>query len=92
MYAVVSTVDIDPDRLDEATKLLPTDVIPSIQATTGFLRATFLRNVLEPRGMSIVLYDTEKNAKAAAAQAGGPADAAVTFTSTLVYEVVADTA
>jgi hypothetical protein len=92
MHAVVSTVDIDPSRLQEATELLPTQVIPSLEALPGFVRATFLRDVLAPRGMSVVVFDTEANAKAAADGAGGPADSPVTFTSTLVYEVVADTA
>jgi hypothetical protein len=91
MHAVVSTVDIDPSRLQEATDLLATQVIPSLEALPGFVRATFLRNVLEPKGVSVLVFDTEANAKAAADGAGAPPDAAVTFTSTFVYEVVADT-
>lgn len=91
MYAVVSTVDIDPNRMEEATTMLPKVVIPSLEVLPGFVRATFVRSVDEPKGMSVVLFDTEANARAAAEGAGGPGDAPVTFTSTLVYEVVADT-
>ena len=91
MHAVVSTVDIEPNRIEEATALLPTDVIPPIQALPGFVRATFLHELGASRGMSVVLFESEADAKAAASQAGPPDGAPVTFTSTLVYEVVADT-
>ena len=94
MHAVVSTVDIDPNRMEEATRMLPAEVIPSLQELPGFVRATFLRNVNEPKGMSFIVFDSEANALAAAegAGAGEPGDAPVTFTSTVVYEIVADTA
>jgi hypothetical protein len=90
MHAVVSTVDIDPARMQEATDLLPTEVIPTLREIPGFQRVLFLRNVNEPKGQSVILFDTEANAKAAAAMAGAPPDSPVTFTSTTVYEVVAD--
>jgi hypothetical protein len=91
MHAVVSTVDIDPARMQEATDSLPTEVIPTLRGIPGFQRALFLHTVGEPKGQSLILIDTEANAKAAAAMAGAPPDAPVTFTSTTVYEVVAGT-
>jgi hypothetical protein len=91
MYAVVGAVKIDTGREDEARKLLADFVVPSAKGLAGFAGGYWARALDEDTGRSLVLFDTEENARAAAAQIaeGPPPDGPVSFMSVTVAEVVA---
>jgi len=92
MHAMVVTVRVDPERGDEATQMLNAQVVPGAKALTGFVSGHWVRAASGDRGMGIVIFDTEANARAAADAVGGdpmPDGAPVTRESVDVYEVLA---
>jgi hypothetical protein len=91
MHAVAGQVKIDTVREDEARKLLNDFVLPSAKSLAGFQGGYWARALDGDTGHSILLFDTEENARAAAAQVseGPPPGAPVTFMSATVCEVLA---
>lgn len=65
MYAVVSRVKVDTSREDEARKLLNEFVVPSAKGLSGFNNGYWAREVDGDFGHSLLLFDTEENARAA---------------------------
>lgn len=85
MHAVVFQVDMKPDwegdpdvELDEFVRFFNT--VP------GFVRATWTSD--GTRGLSFIVFDSEESARTVAANASVPPDAAVTFRSADVYQIV----
>jgi len=91
MHALLVTLDIDASRADEAMELLKRFVVPTIKSGEGFVSGTWIRSCDGKRGHSLLLYESEGAAKAAADRAaeGPPAGAPTSFVSADVFEVVA---
>ena len=91
MYAVIGRVAIDSSRADEAADLLNNYTVPMVKQAPGFVSGTWARSEDGTRGQSLILFETEEAAKAAAERAatGPPPGSAVTFASAEVFEVLA---
>jgi hypothetical protein len=91
MHAVIGTVDIDANRADEAIGLLRSFVVRNAKQAPGFIRGTWCRSADGTRGHSVVLFQSEATAKAAAERVahGPPPGAPVRFVSAEVFEVLA---
>ncbi len=67
MHAVLVEVDtsgqLDPDV---GLKNLREQVVPTVSQSAGFQAGYWLRPLADARGTSLVLFDTEENARAAA--------------------------
>ena len=92
MHGIVTTVDIDTARGDEAENLLQEFAIPSAKGQDGFQRGVWLRSNDGSNGRSVVLFDTEEHASAAAesARQGPPPGSPVTVRSVEVFRVVGE--
>jgi hypothetical protein len=83
MYAVVATVEITDS--DAAAKDLQERVIPMVSQAPGFVGGYWVR-IDEGHGTSVVVFETEEQARAGAPEVGG-GPAGVTFTSVEFGEV-----
>jgi hypothetical protein len=93
MYAVIGQVKIDQSREGEARKALSEIVVPTAKAMPGFAGGTWCRALKDDRGISVLLFESEQAARAAAEQMrsqGPPAGTPATFVSADVFEVVAE--
>lgn len=91
MYAVLVTLEIDPNRMDEAMQTLNGFAVPTISQGAGFVSGTWVRSADGRRGHSLLLYESQSAADAAAVRAaqGPPPGAAIRFLSAETYEVMA---
>jgi hypothetical protein len=91
MHAVIGTIEIDENRADEATELLNSFAVPNAKQAPGFISGTWYRSADGTRGHSVVLFESEATAKAAAERVaqGPPPGAPVRLVSTDVFEVLA---
>jgi hypothetical protein len=91
MHACVGQVKVDTGREEEARQLLEDFVVPTAKGLAGFAGGYWARATDGDAGHSLLLFDTEEHARAAAAQMaeGPPPGAAVTFVSVSLCEVVA---
>ena len=65
MHAVLTSVTIDSDHIDDARQLLNDRIVPAVQDLPGAVTGVWI----EPeggQGYSTVVFDSEENAKAAA--------------------------
>jgi hypothetical protein len=65
MHAVLTSVTIDSDRIDDARQLLKDRIVPSVKELPGVVTGVWI----EPQGgqgYSTVVFDSEENAKSAA--------------------------
>jgi heme-degrading monooxygenase HmoA len=83
MYAVVATVDITDG--EAATKALAEQVIPMVKQAPGFVGGYWVR-LDEGHGTSVVVFETEEQARAGAPEVGGGLPW-VSFTSVLFGQV-----
>jgi hypothetical protein len=90
MHAAVTRVRIDPNRLDEARRILHEKVIPYTREREGFDSAYFLGSPDGTHGLAVELYETEAQARSAAtpSEAAPPEEAPVELEDTEVYEVI----
>ena len=91
MHAVVGQVKIDPSREEELSKALSEIVVPTAKQMAGFVGGTWCRALQDDRGISVLLFESEQAASAAAEQMrqGPPPGTPATFVSADVFEVVA---
>jgi len=91
MYAIVSTVSLDPDRHSQSMEILSGSVVPGAQASPGFISGTWVHSADRSRGGSMELYETKEQAEAALAarQPGPPPEAPVTMLTEDIMEVAA---
>jgi hypothetical protein len=91
MHAVIGTVEIDANRAEEASELLNSFTVPNAKQAPGFISGTWGRSADGARGHSVVVFETEASAKAAAERLaqGPPLGAPVRFVSADVFEVMA---
>ena len=89
MHAVV--VNANVHDVDRATQRLHDEVVPRVSQAPGFVAAYWIRTP-GPRGLSIIVFDSEENARATASrlQADGSGTDAVTLEGVDVHEVVAN--
>jgi heme-degrading monooxygenase HmoA len=66
MHAVIGQVKIDQSREEEARKMLHEVVVNQVKAMAGFAGATWLRALQDDRGVSVLLFESEEAARAAA--------------------------
>jgi hypothetical protein len=87
MHAVVVRVTVNDT--ETAEKNLREQVVPRIKQMPGFMTGYWTRS--DGQGLSIVIFDSEENARQASdqVQANMPPGDAVTFESAEVREVVA---
>ncbi len=87
MHAVLVHATIND--LDPAREMLASGVVPQVSAAPGFQAGYWTWNDGQTNGVSMIVFDTEDNARAAAERVGGMVTDAVTIDSTEVREVVA---
>lgn len=92
MHAVNVQVKIDSSQEDLARKMLHEVTVPRAKALAGFRSGTWIRALEGDRGMSVLLFDSEDAARAAADEIrsqGPPQGAPVTMESVDAFEVLA---
>jgi hypothetical protein len=91
MHAVLVSVEIDPQRVDEVRQLLETFTIPMAKDVPGFVSGTWMRSADGTSGRGVVIFESEEGANVLASRAaqGPPEGAPVKFVSAEPFEVVA---
>ena len=90
MHALLVTVSIEPGRGEEAQAQLEGNVIPRVKETPGVLSGYWTRSSDGQHGSSMVLFESEEAARAAADNIPNiPRPDFITFDSVEVSEVVA---
>ena len=91
MYAVIVEVDTSGADRDEAIRRLREEIVPGVSQAPGFQSGTWTRHPDEQKGYSLVTFDTEENAQAAASRfaVGDTPQPGVTIERSEVREVVA---
>jgi hypothetical protein len=90
VHALLVTVSIDPGRGEEAQAQLESNVVPRVKETPGVVSGYWTRSSDGQHGSSIVLFENEQAARAAAeAIPNIPRPDFITFDTIEVGEVVA---
>jgi len=92
MHGLIVQVSIDPSREEEARSVLHDVVVPRARALAGFSGGTWLRALDGGGGRSVLLFESEDAARAAAQEIrsqGPPPGVPVTLEAVEVYEVLA---
>ena len=91
MHGLVVELEIDEAQADRAIEFLREVAVPMIKKGAGFVSGTWMRSLDGRRTRSVILYEDEATAQAAAQRAGqGPPPGAPTqFVSVEVFEVMA---
>ena len=92
MHGVIVQVEIDESHEEEARTILREVTVPRAKQLAGFSAGNWLRALDDARGMSVLLFDTEDAARAAAKEIktqGPPPGAPVTMKAVDVFEVLA---
>jgi len=92
MHAVLVSVTIDAGKEDEAERSLNEQLLPMLKGSPGFVAGYWLAPEAG-KGWSIVVFDTEENARAIAPPVGSrpPGDVPVTIADVQFREVIAST-
>jgi hypothetical protein len=92
MHGVLVELEIDVDRAEEAIGFLRNVAIPMIKSGDGFVRGTWMRSIDGRHTRSLLVYEDEAAANAAAdrARQGPPPGAPTRFVSADVFEVMAE--
>ena len=89
MHAVVVRVSIGDHELAE--KALREQVVPRVSSAPGFVAGYWTRSSEGGNGLSMLVFDSEENARAGAEQIGSaPMPETVTLDGTEIREVVAN--
>ncbi len=65
MHAALVRLTIDPEQAPEAAATLTNDILPRLRSASGFVAGYWLEPA-EGQGLSIVLFETEEQAREAA--------------------------
>ncbi len=65
MHAVLVSLTIDPEQAPAAAVALESDILPRVRSAPGFVAGYWLEPVDE-QGFSVVLFETEEQAREAA--------------------------
>jgi hypothetical protein len=63
MHAALVTLTIDPDQAPAAAGVLTNDILPRVSSAPGFVAGYWLEPV-DSKGFSIVVFETEDQARA----------------------------
>jgi hypothetical protein len=90
MYAMVGTSTLNFENPDDAAHMA-NGILSNLSSAPGFVTGSIARSADGNHGRSMVVFETEEQAKAAAENARAiiPADGPVEIVSMEVYEVVA---
>lgn len=90
MHAMVGTSKLNFENPGDAAQMAG-GILSMLKGAPGFVTGSFARSADGNHGRSMVLFDTEEQAKAAAqnARSNIPTDGRVEIVSIEVYEVVA---
>ncbi len=66
MHAVIVEVDVSGADRDTALQRLRDEVVPRVSSLPGFRSGTWLRPNDDAKGFSLLLFDSEENARDAA--------------------------
>jgi hypothetical protein len=91
MYAALVTVSIDAGREAEAQEMLTSQVIPMVKQSDGLV-AGYWTEPQGGKGVSVVIFDTEEHARAAARPAGMRPPGAPVVVDTVEFRHVIATA
>jgi hypothetical protein len=69
MHAALVKVTIDPAHADSSRAALKEQIVPMVKASAGFVAGYWLEAV-DGQASSVVVFDTEANARAAAPPVG----------------------
>jgi hypothetical protein len=86
MYAILATVDISDAAA--RTKVLEEQAVPAVREAPGFVAAYWVR-LDGGQGASLVVFESEEQARAGAPEEGSSISGWATFTSVRIGEVVA---
>jgi hypothetical protein len=91
MHALLVELEIDADRTDDALAFLHNAAVPMIKQGAGFVSGTWVLSLDGRHTRSLLLYEDEQAANAAAdrARQGPPPGAPTRFVSAEVFEVMA---
>ena len=91
MYGLVVELEIAEDQADRAIEFLREVAVPMIKQGAGFVGGTWMRSLDGRRTRSLILYEDEAAAHAAAERAaqGPPPGAPTRFVTAEVFEVMA---
>lgn len=88
MYAALVSVKIDPAQADAARSMLEKEVVPMVKAAPGFIAGYWLAPT-DGRGYSVVLFETEEQARQTAPPVGATPAPGVTVEHAQFQEVIA---
>jgi hypothetical protein len=88
VHAALVTLTIDPDQAPAAANALVNDILPTVRSAPGFVAGYWLEPA-DGQGFSIVLFETEDQARQAAPPASSWATPGVTIDGVEVRRVAA---
>jgi hypothetical protein len=88
MHAALVTVTIDPDQAPAAARSLVNDILPTLRSAPGFVAGYWLEPA-DGEGFSILLFETEEQARETAPPASSWPAPGVTITGVEVRRVAA---
>jgi hypothetical protein len=65
LHAALVRLTVDPDKAPAAAEALTSDILPRVRSASGFIAGYWLEPE-DGRGVSVVLFETEEQARAAA--------------------------
>ena len=69
MFGILVEVDLDPQNTDVSRKVLREEIVPRVSALPGFVHGYWLVPQ-DDQGASLILFQTEEDARAAATSIG----------------------
>lgn len=87
-HAALVTLTIDPDQAPAAANALVTDILPRVRSAPGFVAGYWLEPA-DGQGFSIVLFETEEQARDAAPPVSSWAAPGVTINGVDIRRVAA---
>lgn len=88
MHAALVTLTIEPDQAPAAASALVNEILPAVRSAPGFVAAYWLEPA-DAQGFSIVLFESEEQARHAAPPIGNWAAPGVTIRDVEVRRVAA---
>ena len=91
MHGLVVELELDAAQGDRAIEFLHRVAVPMIKQGAGFVSGTWMRSLDGERTRSVIIYEDQQAADAAAERArqGPPPGAPTRFVSAEVFEVMA---
>ncbi|MFE1328550.1 hypothetical protein [Streptomyces sp. NPDC058741] len=86
MHGALVTLTIDPDQAPAAAGALMNDILPKIRSAPGFITGYWLEPA-DGSGFSMMLFDTEEQAREATPPASGWTAPGVTITRVEIRRV-----